>query len=140
MQRRGGTSLAQLINGGSGTETRIDGIMMDPSWASLVLDERVVKKLGLPGHSVLQVDITLDMACQRVTKVRRLEEPPERNMQPEEHHKLALAFWSTVSRLWKVVVCSEDTNGIWNTWTWTAEEFLLLELNEDRTVASVLQR
>ena len=28
----------------------------------------------------------------------------------------------------------------WNTWTWVAEEFLLLELNKDGTMESVLQQ
>ena len=48
--------------GGSGTETRIDGILTDPRVASLVQDEMVIKKPGLPGHSLLRVDISLDIS------------------------------------------------------------------------------
>ena len=39
--------------GGSGTETPIDGIVIDPRVASLVQEERAIKKPGLPGHSLL---------------------------------------------------------------------------------------
>ena len=73
-------------------ETRSDGILTDPRVALLVHDERVVKKPRLLGHSLVRVDINLDMACQRVTKIRRLGGPMEHNMQPEERQRLALAF------------------------------------------------
>ena len=46
----------------AGAETRIDGILTDPRVASLVHEERVIKKPGLPGHSLLRVSISLDMA------------------------------------------------------------------------------
>ena len=54
--------------GGSGTETRIYGILTNPRVVSLVQDERVIKKRGLPGHSILRIDISLDMANQKVTR------------------------------------------------------------------------
>ena len=49
--------------GGLGTETRIDGILMDRRVASLVQYEAVIKKAGLLGHSALRVTVNLDMAC-----------------------------------------------------------------------------
>ena len=84
--------------GGSGTETRIDGILTDPRVASLVHEERVIKKPGLPGHSLLRVSISLDMANQKVTKIRSLEDPEEHNMHTEERQRLASIFWDSMRR------------------------------------------
>ena len=78
--------------GGSGAEIRIDGILTDPRVASLVHEERVIKKPGLPGHSLLRVSISLDMANQKVTKIRNLEDPEEHNMHTEERQRLASIF------------------------------------------------
>ena len=125
--------------GGSGTETRIDGILIDPRVASLVQYERVIKKPRLPGHSLLRKDISLDMANQKVTKIRSVEDPEEHNMHTEERQRLASVFWDSVHESWKAVVCAEDVNRMWHTWTWAAEEFLLMELGEDSTVESALR-
>ena len=73
-------------------------------------DERVIKKPGLPGHSLLRVDISLDMANQKVTKIRSLEDPEEHNMHAEERQRLASVFWDSVSRPWKAAICAEDVN------------------------------
>ena len=43
--------------------------------ASLVQDEAVIKKAGLPGQSLLRVTADLDMACQRLLKMSHLEAP-----------------------------------------------------------------
>ena len=45
------------------------------------------------GHSLLRVDISLDMANQKVTKIRSLEDPEEHNMHTEERQRLASVFW-----------------------------------------------
>ena len=125
--------------GGSGTETRIDGLLTDPRVASLVQNERVITKAGLPGHSLLRIDISLDMANQKVTKIRSLEDPEEHNMHMEERQRLASIFWDSVRRPWKVAVCARDVNGMWHTWTWAAEEFLVMELGEDGTMESTVR-
>ena len=125
--------------GGKGAETRIDGVPTEPRVASLVHDDRVVRKLGLPGHLLLQVDIDLSMACQQVTKIRRLEEPLKHNMQLTEHRALARAFLDSVRRPWAMAICQEDIDAMWCTWTWAAEEFLLRKLDEDGTAASVMR-
>ena len=125
--------------GGSGAETRIDGILTDPRVASLVHEERVIKEPGLPGHSLLRVSISLDMANQKVTKIRNLQVPEEHSMHTEERQRLASIFWDSMRRPWKAAVCAEDVNGMWHTWTWAAEEFLLMELGEDSTVESALR-
>ena len=49
-------------SGGSGAQTYIDGILMDPHVALLVQYEAVIKKAGLPGHSLRRVIVNLDMA------------------------------------------------------------------------------
>ena len=126
--------------GSSGTETRIDGILTDPRVASPVQDERVIKKPRLPGHSLLRVDISLDMANQKVTKIRSLEDPEEHNMHTKERQRQASVFSESVSRPWKAAICAEDVHGMWNTWTWATEEFLLMELGEDSTRESTLRR
>ena len=136
----GGCQPSPTYQGSSGTETRIDDMLTNPRVASLVQDERVIKKPGLPGHSLLRVDISLDMANRKVTKIRSLEDPEEHNMHTEERQRLAAVFWDSVSKPWKAAICEEDVNGMWNTWTWAAEEFLLMERGEDNTVESTLRR
>ena len=86
------------------------------------------------------MDISLDMANRKVTKIRSLEDPEEHNMHTEERQRLAAVFWDSVSKPWKAAICEEDVNGMWNTWTWAAEEFLLMERGEDNTVESTLRR
>ena len=106
---------------------------------SLVQEDRVVRKPGLLGHSLLQVDINLNVACQQVAKIRRLEEPLKHDMQLTEYCGLAEAFWDGVRRPWAMAICQEDVDAMWCTWTWAAEDFLLLKLDEDCTAASVMQ-
>ena len=62
---------------GTGARTRIDGILMDPRVATLVQQERVVHRPGLPGHDLLSVIIALDMACQQVAKIRKIKDPTD---------------------------------------------------------------
>ena len=80
-------------SGRTGAETRIDGVLTDPRVAYLVHEDRVVRKPGFPGHSLLRVDINLNMSCEQVTKIRRLEEPLKHDMHMTEYHGLAEAFW-----------------------------------------------
>ena len=49
-------------------------------------------------------------------------------MHTEERQRQASTFWDSVRRRWKAAVCAEEVNGMWHTWTWAAEEFLLMEL------------
>ena len=131
--------LCPTHQGGSGTETRIHGILTHPRVASPVQDERVIRKPRLPGHSLLRIDIGLDMANQKVTKIRSLEDPEEHNMHTKERQRLASTFWDNVRTPWKAAVCAEDVNGMWHTWTWAAEKFLLMKLREDITVELTLR-
>ena len=96
-------------------------------------------KPGLPGHSLLRVDINLNMACQQVTKIRRLEEPLKHDMQLTEYRGLAQAYWDSMHTPWAMAICQEDIDAMWCMWTWAAEEFLLLKLDEDCTAASIMQ-
>ena len=78
-------------------------MFMDPRVAALAQEERVVPKLRLPGHNLLSVRIALDMACQQVTKIRKIEDPQTAASQPREQHDLVNMCWGTLHRSWPLV-------------------------------------
>ena len=85
--------------GGSGTETRIDGILMDPRVALWVQYEAAIKKAGVPGHSLLRVTLNLDMACPKVLKIGHLEAPPEQPLLGQQkRQEMAQALWKGAQR------------------------------------------
>ena len=136
----GGQQPNPTYQAGTGARTQIDGIFTDPRVAAMVKEERVVPKPELPGHDLLRVIIALDMAFQRVTKIRKMEDPQDRNLPPQEQHDLANMFWSSLHWLWGAALRAEDTtDAMWSTWTWAAEEFLLLDVREDGRAGATLR-
>ena len=125
-----GQQPSPTYHGAAGAATRIDGVLVDPRVASLILKDAVIRKPGLPAHSLLHVDVDIDMACQAVTKIRRLEEPTEHGASMQEQEALAAALWNSVGRPWRTAARAENVNAMWSTWTWAAEEYLLLPLEE----------
>ena len=83
---------APTFHGGTGAETRTDVVPTDPWVALLVQEGRVVRKQGLPRHSLLRVDMLMNGACHQVTKIRRLEEPLKPDMRLTEYRGPAQAF------------------------------------------------
>ena len=61
------------------------------------------------------------------------------DMQLTEYRELAQAFWDSMRRPWAMAIYQEDIDAMWCTWTWAAEEFLLLRLHKDCTAASVMR-
>ena len=128
------TSDAGVVGG-----TRIDGILLDPKLASAVTKDIVRAVLGLPGHSILSIDLDVNTMAQRVTKIRKMQDPPESSMNPEEQGQLALAMWARLQRHWDYLAEEQHTNGMWASWTWLAEEFLLLEDTAGHTAEWILR-
>ena len=79
-------------DGGANGHTRIDGILMDPKLASVVTHDEVWRDPGLLGHAWLAVELDLNAAAQKVMKLRKLPDPQESSMNPEEQNKLAAAM------------------------------------------------
>ena len=119
--------------------TRIDGILLDPKLASAVTEDGVWAVPGLPGHSKLSIDLDVNTMAQQVTKIKKLQDPPESSMNPEEQSELALAMWGRLQRHWNCLTEEQDTNGMWASWTWLAKEFLLLEDTAGHTAERILR-
>ena len=77
--------------------------------------------------------------AQQVTKIKKLQDPPESSMNPEEQSELALAMWGRLQRYWNCLTEEQDTNGMWASWTWLAEEFLLPEDTAGHTAERILR-
>ena len=72
---------------------RIDGIVLDPKLVSAVTKGGVWAVPGVPSHSKLSIDLDVNTVAQQVTNIKKMQNPPESNMNPEEQSKLALAMW-----------------------------------------------
>ena len=119
--------------------TRIDGILLDPKLALAITKDGVRAVPGLPSHSKLSINLEVNTMAQQVTKIRKMQDPPEFSMNIQEQSKLALAMWGRLRRLWNCLTEEQDTNGMWASRTWLAEEFLLPEDTAGHTAEPILR-
>ena len=105
-----------------GQPRRIDGMWADSKRAGTLCAVELVEGHSLPGHRVVQYSVNLERAHQKVVKMAKVQCIKVCPMEREQEGLLVERMLEPHSQRWEELVQAREVDGMWELWTWLAEE------------------